>query len=137
MSDFNRIVVNNNVTGADGRLLVEAGAVGTIVGHDCGIVDVLFDAGSAYIALDGSGRRFQGVPFIDTVPADTPLGRYYSIPEFRSYLYAKAKWEEVHATYTKTRTEENRAAMIRAMDEKDRRLLIARHTPEHRAAFGW
>lgn len=137
MSDFNRIVVNNNVTGADGRLLVDEGAVGTIVGRDRGIVDVLFDAGPTYVALDGSGRRIQGVPFIDTMPADTPLGRYYSIPEFRSYLYAKARWEEAHATYTKAGTEENRAALIRAMDEKDHRLLIVRQTPEHRAAFGW
>lgn len=57
------------MTSCNGRLCVERGAIGTIRRNNQGYVGVVFDPGQeAYIELDGSGRTFQEVPFIQTRP---------------------------------------------------------------------
>lgn len=61
---YDRVSVTNDIHGADGRLLVQAGAVGTICSHHCGNVGVLFDDSAAYVELSGCNQRFQDVPSI-------------------------------------------------------------------------
>lgn len=66
--NFNRVTVDKDINGADGRLRVARGATGIIVGRLCGLVDVLFDDGPSYVELSGCARRFQSIPFICTTP---------------------------------------------------------------------
>ena len=63
-----RVMVTQNILGADGRLLVESGAIGIIVSRNAGIAGVLFDDGPQFVELSGCGQRLQPVPFIDTAP---------------------------------------------------------------------
>ncbi|MFZ6767779.1 hypothetical protein ACO0LM_11915 [Undibacterium sp. Di26W] len=64
--DLNRVIIRENVYWIDGRLHVAAGAAGTIVGRNQGFLDVLFDAGPAYVELSGCGQRLQSVPVLST-----------------------------------------------------------------------
>lgn len=66
--NFNRVRTTQDILGADGRLLVEQGANGTIVCRDSGNVTVLFDDGPQFVERSGCGQRLQSVPFIDTTP---------------------------------------------------------------------
>lgn len=63
---YERVTTTENVRGADGRLLVQAGAAGIVCGYDGGQLDVLFDDGPEHVELSGCGRRFQRVPRILT-----------------------------------------------------------------------
>lgn len=66
IKDYVRVSIDRDLYFVGGRLKVEAGAVGIIVGRDRGWVDVLFDDGPAYVELSGCNQRLQSVPVSDT-----------------------------------------------------------------------
>ncbi|MCP1674402.1 hypothetical protein J2T57_001504 [Natronocella acetinitrilica] len=69
MTDFDRIIVTRDVHHTDGRLLVQAGATGTIRSRDQGQVGVLFDAArTAHVEPGYNGRLYRAIPFADTAP---------------------------------------------------------------------
>lgn len=82
---FDRVTVTKNILGADGRLLVEQGAIGSIVSRDAGVVGVLFDDGQHFVELSGCGQRLQRVPFIDTTPIQARKLTFYH-PDGSDYL---------------------------------------------------
>lgn len=69
--DPDRVVVVRDVRFADGRLKVEAGAIGTVYGDDRGRLTVKFDESEHYVELSGCGERIQFVDFLDTVSLGT------------------------------------------------------------------
>ena len=66
-----RIKMRANHHHTDGRLLVEAGAIGTGYGDDRGRLTVKFDESEHYVELSGCGERIQFVDFLDTVSLGT------------------------------------------------------------------
>ena len=62
MRYYERVTLMEDVRGADGRLLVQAGAAGKVCSSDQGRIGVLFDDGPQHVELSGCGRRFQSVP---------------------------------------------------------------------------
>lgn len=66
-----RIRMTRDYRSANGELIAEAGATGTIRSRDEGFVGVLFDGDQeAYVKPGYNGRLFQQVPFIYTT---TPI----------------------------------------------------------------
>ncbi len=63
--NFNRVVVTKEVRGADGRLRVAKGAIGTIRSWDRGQVGIVFEDDGAFVELSGCNRRIQSIPFIN------------------------------------------------------------------------
>lgn len=64
--NYRRVVVTRDIHHADGRLMVQKGAVGLIVSEDQGLAWIRFDDGPAYVEPTGDGRRIQRVPLLFT-----------------------------------------------------------------------
>lgn len=52
-----RVRLRRDTHFVDGTLKAQAGAIGSVIGHDQGMLTIHFDDGEHFVALDGSGLR--------------------------------------------------------------------------------
>lgn len=80
------------------------------------------------------------ITHVDTDAPSAELQAYWDSPEFKSYLIAKASWENAHNRYVAAVTSDKEAARIELLAAEDvarEQLAICRATPAHLAAFDW